>query len=1090
MQSFMPVDLRASQFVRGNSNFLAKNTTTAVSFDNNVRFRKYNADIKELTALSGSIDQLASVFESHRGELADIEDKLNQVRDIVATVKAADDAYADYLDDPINNPVAVQMSQADKNNYQVQINSLFGYIEDKVASTKALDLNIIPTNAGYGVSRSNNHLTPIFGGFYAANMIGDNKSRATAVPGVDEEALNANFQRGYIAADLAGAFLAPSNNVSSSARLGRDFSMDGGFMVVSALNQNNVGNGVYNASTAGQGTAFLFNMNNRTTTQQIFNLPPNVTSSGSYGTFYRERFGLVHDFGSSVELKGNLVAIGMADNADPTYRIGDEILGPDGIARTYTTATRQFNPNGTHRKTVINYSFIGENIYDANGEKMLYTSTTKAFNTDGSYKMQDVGAYALGETIRDSDGNIALYTSTDDLRMFNADGTHKIISQGTYAVGDNIRDLNGNNMTYNDSEDRKVYDTDGNWDGFSYHNIGDIKRVQLDSSASTSSEGYIATGIKAGQSRDGYGYHAINDEKRVELGPSGTLLVGSAGYNALQSANSNYQNALRYTGQNPNFLGGIRQAGDRKEIHVTHAAGTERKIELGASAQTNTVGWASSGRKIGQAAIRQEYNAAGSTMRIELDIDSRLSPGSPGQLLAAETNRGSAGFLPNAGDRKMVNNNNGDIQEHGGAVYLFNRDTSNYIREFKPTGLKDGDRFGSEIVIEGDKIFIGAAGDDAGGTNAGAVYVFNVDGTYINKINGSTANAAVGSDGSITAAGGKVAIGRLAGTAGKSKVDVYDVASITSSTPSPVLSREGDAAGDNFGYSMKMKINPDFRTGTRNELLISSSNSNNGDGKLAIYNMSPDQAAVYDEDSNEVPGFRFGDVVVDFNRQKAIVTGNFAGANPALGALGVDFNESYITAKGSDGLIYTYNRNDKALKKVNLTNVNQQKFELVGNMLHVGEYGNSTTIGNRVGIYDVTSNPTIENLNIDLTLRDVANGLSATLAESIANLSVSDQVATILGTSGDNIANAADKNGMDVVLRNFKTMVQNYEDTISKLKKQSTSLIDKKDKLTNTQKFDQANVKEVLDTVYGSQPFNLSSIMEPFDRNIVSSLLP
>jgi hypothetical protein len=85
---------------------------------------------------------------------------------------------------------------------------------------------------------------------------------------------------------------------------------------------------------------------------------------------------------------------------------------------------------------------------------------------------------------------------------------------------------------------------------------------------------------------------------------------------------------------------------------------------------------------------------------------------------------------------------------------------------------------------------------------------------------------------------------------------------------------------------------------------------------------------------------------------------------------------------------------------------------------------------------------------MDITLRDVANGLSATLSESIANLSVSDQVTTILGTTGDNDADRADSNVMDVVLRNFQTMKQNYEDTISKLK------------------------------------------MQPFDKNIVSSLLP
>jgi hypothetical protein len=1494
MQSFMPIDLRASQFVRGSTNFLAKNTTTSLGVDKNISFRKYNADVKELTALSGSMDKLTAVFESHRAELGDIEDKLNRVKDIVNTVKTADDAYADYTADPVNNPVATPLAQQARDDYQREINTLLGDIETKVANTKV-------------------NGTSLFGGYFKANMIGDNKSEAFA----------ANFQHGYVSADGAGNFTA-SANVSSSGKLGRDFSIDGNYMVASALNQGNSGNGVYSASNAGQGAAFLFNMNTPSTTQQIYNLPGSVPSSGANSTFYREKFGLVHDFGSSVELDHtqNLVAIGMADNVDPTYSIGNTILDSNGNARTYATDTRVFNANGTYKKTNINY-VMGQNIYDAQGEKTYYSSVTKAFNSDGSYKMQSIGTYAVGDTIKDSNGNNTVYTSTDDLRMFNADGTQKIISLGTYgvgdnikdlngndvtytatddrrmfntdgsqkvvslgtyavgdnitdlngnnvtytatddlrmfntdgtqkvvslgtyavgdnikdlngnnvtytatddrrmfntdgsqkvvslgtyavgdnikdlngnnitytatddrrmfntdgsqkvvslgtyavgdsikdlngnnvtytatddrrmfntdgsqkvvslgtyavgdnikdlngndvtytatddrrmfntdgsqkvvslgtyAVGDNIKDLNGNNVTYTATDDRRVFNTNGTWDGTSYHAVGTTKKVQidsallitgsagdlagatksgtsrdgygsfavgatktiqLDSSASTSSAGYIATGIKAGASRDGYGSFAVGDVKTIQLNSSastssagyiatgikagasrdvygtfavgatktiqlnssastssagyiatglkagssrdgyGTFAVGttktiqldssastssvgyiatglkagssrdgygsfvvgdlkkiqlnssastsSAGYIAtglkagvsrdgygtfavgttktiqlnssastssvgyiatgikagasrdgygsfavgdvkkiqidgasliagsvgdlsLQTANTNYQTALKINGANPNFLAGIKKAGDSVDVHVTHAAGTEQKIELASSAATNTVGWASSGRKVGQAAIRQEYNLAGSTMKIEMGADAQLVAGSPGELLARESNRLNVNFLPNAGDRKMINADN-SVQEHGGAVYLFEENTSNFIREFKPAGLKDGDKFGSEIVIEGDKIFIGAAGDDAGGTNAGAVYVYNVNnGNLITKINGSTANAAVGSDGSIVASDGQVAIGRLAGTAGKTKVDIFNVNNMTS----PIRSLQGAAAGDNFGYSMKMKKN----TGTGvNELLISSSNANTGDGSMAIY------------DTNT------GSIVVDANGQEAKISGNFVGSNPAIGSLGVDFNDTYMSAKGSDGLIYTYNRDDKALKKVNTTNVSQQKFEVVGNMLHLGEYGN----GNKVGVYDITSNPTIEGLNMDITLRDVANGLSATLSESVANLSISDQVATILGTTGDNDADGADKNTMDVVLRNFQTMKQNYEDTISKLKKQSNSLIDKKDMLTNIQKFDEANVKETLNKVYGSKPVNLSTIMQPFDKNIVSSLLP
>lgn len=737
---------------------------------------------------------------------------------------------------------------------------------------------------------------------------------------------------------------------------------------LSANNQNNIANGT--TANAGQGAVMLYNKTNLTSPQTTYTL--------DYNTYlYRDKFGLVQNFGTRVTMDSNasrganadLVAIAMSDQADPTYQVGDNILDRNTGNLTYWSVdTKALNSNGTLKTTNITYS-VGQNIYNSSGEKTFYSSNTRAFNTDGSYKMQTTGTYALGDVIKNSDGTNAVYTSVDDLRKFNANGS---------------------------------------WDGVSYHSIGDVKRIEL-------------------------------DRAQVLANPT------NPGYTVLMNADSNYNSALINNSTNPDHLNGIKAAGDNIRTHVMNAAGSERKIELANTASTTSVGFVQTGFRAGMSGIRQEYNLAGSVRKVELGDYTSLVSGSPGKI-AADLAVTDPNFLPNRGDRKMA-------QEHGGAVYLFKQDGT-LLREFKPNTLRDGDNFGSEIVIEGNKIFIGAAGDDAGGSNAGAVYVFDINtGNQLAKINGSTANARVGSVNSITGDNGLVAIGRLTGSGGKDKVDFYNTNSL-----SVVRSMEGSTVGDKFGYSMEMK---------GDQILISSFAANSNDGTLALYNTNT------------------GNIVQENGLDLVIQYSNPA-VNPQIGFHGVDFNEDYLVAKGSNNLIYTFNRNDMALKTVNTTSVSDQEFMIEGNNLYVGEYDGA----NRVAAYDVTAVPTTENLNMSLTLHDVAFGLSATLPEAISSISVSSEVTSFSGGMGDNLASGFDLLSIDTALKNFANMKQSYENQISRIKKRSEDILERRDKIASVQAFDEDNVSKILNTVYGSQPFDLSSIMQPFDKGIVSSLLP
>jgi len=67
-----------------------------------------------------------------------------------------------------------------------------------------------------------------------------------------------------------------------------------------------------------------------------------------------------------------------------------------------------------------------------------------------------------------------------------------------------------------------------------------------------------------------------------------------------------------------------------------------------------------------------------------------------------------------------------------GAAYVFTRDAifaQGAVQTIMPDGLSEGDNFGKTVAINGDLMAISAGGDDDGGMNSGAVYIFRFTGT-------------------------------------------------------------------------------------------------------------------------------------------------------------------------------------------------------------------------------------------------------------------------------------------------------------------------------------------------------------------------
>ena len=87
---------------------------------------------------------------------------------------------------------------------------------------------------------------------------------------------------------------------------------------------------------------------------------------------------------------------------------------------------------------------------------------------------------------------------------------------------------------------------------------------------------------------------------------------------------------------------------------------------------------------------------------------------------------------------------NDDDGSGSGSAYVFNLDGTGQVKITASDAAAD-DNFGSSVAIGGDKIYVGARYEDnANGTNSGAFYVYNLDGTgEVKVINPENDNYAV-----------------------------------------------------------------------------------------------------------------------------------------------------------------------------------------------------------------------------------------------------------------------------------------------------------------------------------------------------------
>ena len=153
------------------------------------------------------------------------------------------------------------------------------------------------------------------------------------------------------------------------------------------------------------------------------------------------------------------------------------------------------------------------------------------------------------------------------------------------------------------------------------------------------------------------------------------------------------------------------------------------------------------------------------------------------------------------GDKIIVGaNGDDDSGNSSGSAYVYNLDGTGEVK-ITASDAAANDYFGSSVAIQGDKIVVGAYGDDDSGSNSGSVYVYNLDGTGEVKITASDGAASDRFGGAVYTDGQNIFVG--AGDAGYpaegyGSVYIYNMDGTGEQKIVPTIS----PAGGGFGWSI------------------------------------------------------------------------------------------------------------------------------------------------------------------------------------------------------------------------------------------------------------------------------------------------
>ena len=152
------------------------------------------------------------------------------------------------------------------------------------------------------------------------------------------------------------------------------------------------------------------------------------------------------------------------------------------------------------------------------------------------------------------------------------------------------------------------------------------------------------------------------------------------------------------------------------------------------------------------------------------------------QLTASDAGHGdNYGYdVSVSGDRVLVGGYaNDDAGNNSGSAYVYDYNGSAWVETVKLTASDAAadDGFGYKLSLSGDRAVIGSSGDDDGGSNAGAAYVYEYDGSAWNEVSKLVASDAAADAAlswtSVSLVGNRAMIGTLSDEVGTNSGSMY-----------------------------------------------------------------------------------------------------------------------------------------------------------------------------------------------------------------------------------------------------------------------------------------------------------------------------
>ena len=207
-----------------------------------------------------------------------------------------------------------------------------------------------------------------------------------------------------------------------------------------------------------------------------------------------------------------------------------------------------------------------------------------------------------------------------------------------------------------------------------------------------------------------------------------------------------------------------------------------------------------------------------------------------------------------------------------------------------------GDSFGNSVAISGTRILVGAPGDDAGATDAGRIYVYEMTSATptlpVATLNNPTPAAGDNFGNAVAIDGTRAVVGASGDDTGATDAGsayVYDLSSVTPPVPVIALNNPTPAVGDHFGNSVAI-------SGTR--VVVGAALDDTGAtdaGSACVYNIAGTMPTVPVVTLNN-PSPAAGD---HFGRSVAISSAHVVVGAPDNDTGAVDAGSTYIYDLGS-----------------------------------------------------------------------------------------------------------------------------------------------------------------------------------------------